>query len=122
MAHFAELDDNNTVLRVVVISNADLIGESGDEEAAVGQQYLTDLLGGTWVQTSYHGNRGRFAGPGYRYDSGLDVFIPPKPFPSWVWQEAPSVAATASYVPPVAYPDDGEIYDWDEENQTWNPR
>jgi hypothetical protein len=49
------------------------------------------------------------------------VFRPPQPFPSWTWQEAPAVAATAGFFPPVPYPEDGEMYDWDEENQTWNP-
>lgn len=121
MAHFAELDDNNNVLRVVVVANTDLIGESGDEEEAVGQQYLTDLLGGNWVQTSYHGSiRGRFASPGYTYDSEQDEFISPQPFPSWTWEQAPSAAARSGYVPPAPYPLDGALYDWDEENQTWN--
>mgnify|MGYP003652777366 CR=1 FL=1 len=122
MAHFAELDENNIVLRVVTVGNTDLIGESGDEEEAVGQQHLTALLGGTWLQTSYHGRiRGRFAGPGSVYDAEQDEFRSPRPFPSWVWQEAPAVAATAGYIPPVPHPEDGEDYNWDEENQTWDP-
>ena len=122
MALFAELDDDNVVLRVIVVSNADLIGESGDEEEAVGQQYLIDLFGGTWVQTSYHGKaRGRFARRGYTDDSGLDEFIPPQPFPSWTWQFGLSPDVVAQWVPPVAAPADGEDHDWDEENQTWNP-
>ncbi len=123
MAHFAELDDDNIVLRVVVVANADLIGESGGEEEAVGQQYLTDLLGGTWVQTSYHGSiRGRYAGPGYTYDSGQDEFRPPQPFPSWTWQPTIPNVQTVGWHSPVPHPDDDGTYDWDEENQTWNPR
>jgi hypothetical protein len=121
MAHFAELDENNIVLRVVVVANADLIGESGDEEEAVGQEYLTALLGGTWVQTSYRGSiRGRFAGPGSTYDSDTDEFRSPQPFPSWTWQPTIPNVQTAGWSPPVPYPVDGGTYEWDEENQAWN--
>lgn len=71
MSHFAELDENNIVLRVVVCDNDD---PNGDE----GYQWLIDNLGGRWVQTSYNNNfRGVFAGIGYRYDAELDVFKAP---------------------------------------------
>ena len=76
MAHFAELDNNNMVLRVLVVP---------DEQEHRGQQFLADdlNLGGRWIQTSYNGNiRGRFAGPGYNYDPTLDIFISPQPA-SW---------------------------------------
>ena len=73
MAHWAELDETNTVLRVLVGDNND---PSGDE----GYQWLIDNLGGTWVKTSYNGNiRKNFAGIGYLYDPIRDAFIPPKP-------------------------------------------
>lgn len=70
MAHWAELDENNTVLRVTVGSNDD-----PDE----GYQWLIDNLGGRWVKTSYNGNiRKRFAGIGYTFDETFDAFIAPK--------------------------------------------
>jgi hypothetical protein len=78
MAHFAELDDNNLVLRVLVVPN---------EQEHRGQEFLADDLGlgGRWIQTSYNGNiRGRFAGPGYTYDPTVDVFIASQPAPWYV--------------------------------------
>lgn len=71
MSHWAELDDNNVVIRVTVGDNND---PAGDE----GYSWLVQNLGGRWVQTSYNGNfRGRFAGIGYTYDAELDEFIAP---------------------------------------------
>ena len=73
MSHWAELDENNIVLRVTVGDNND---PNGDE----GYQWLIDNLGGTWIKTSYNGNiRKNFAGVGYLYDPIKDAFIPPKP-------------------------------------------
>ena len=73
MAHWAELDETNTVIRVLVGDNND---PAGDE----GYQWLIDNLGGTWVKTSYNGNiRYNFAGVGYTYDPIDDAFIPPIP-------------------------------------------
>ena len=72
MSHFAELDETNTVIRVLVGDNND---PAGDE----GYQWLIDNLGGTWIQTSYNGNfRKNYAGIGYTYDTDRDAFIPPK--------------------------------------------
>jgi hypothetical protein len=71
MAHWAEIDENKLVTRVLVGSNDDL-----DE----GYQWLIDNLGGNWIKTSYNGNiRKNFAGIGYAYDSTRDAFIPPMP-------------------------------------------
>lgn len=76
MAHFAELDDNNIVLRVTVVSNADLLDENGVEQEALGIAVCQQQLGGRWVQTSYNGNfRGKYAGIGMRYDEVLDEFV-----------------------------------------------
>ena len=73
MAHWAEIDETNKVLRVTVGDNND---PNGDE----GYQWLMDNLGGTWLKTSYNGNiRKNFAGIGYLYDPIRDAFIPPKP-------------------------------------------
>lgn len=78
MAHFAELDDTNTVLRVTVVSNADMLDDQGQESEAKGAQLCTNLLGGRWVQCSYNGNfRGCYPGPGYTYDPAADVFVVP---------------------------------------------
>jgi hypothetical protein len=73
MSHWAELDENNIVLRVTVGDNNDL---NGDE----GFQWLIDNFGGRWVKTSYNGNiRKNYAGVGFTYDESLDAFIAPKP-------------------------------------------
>lgn len=126
MAHWAELDSNNVVTRVLVGDNND---PAGDE----GYQWLIDNLGGTWVKTSYNavggkwrnpetneitenpGFRKNYAGIGYTYDSGRDAFIPPKPFNSWVLDEN-----TCLWNAPVAYPNDGQFYTWNEETANWD--
>jgi hypothetical protein len=73
MSHWAELDENNKVIRVLVGDNND---PAGDE----GYQWLIDNLGGTWIQTSYNGNiRKNYAGIGYAYDEIKDAFIAPEP-------------------------------------------
>ncbi len=80
MAHFAELNSDNTVTRVLVVDNATITDESGQENEALGVAFLRSLFGAEtrWVQTSYNGNfRGTFAGLGYRYDPEGDTFIPP---------------------------------------------
>lgn len=108
MAHWAELDDNNVVLRV-------LVGDNNDPNGDEGYQWLLDNLGGTWVKTSYNATiRKNFAGIGYTYDEERDAFIPPKPFDSWVLNED-----ICRWVAPVPYPDDGDIYTWDEETTSW---
>lgn len=81
MSHWAEIDKNNTVLRVLVGDNND---PAGDE----GYQWLLDNLGGTWIKTSYNGNiRKNYAGVGYIYDEARDAFIAPKPSESCVLNE-----------------------------------
>jgi hypothetical protein len=76
MAHFAELDANNVVLRVVVVANKDTADANGVEKEHIGAAYLERLLGGTWVQTSYNGNmRGKYAGIGDKYDPAKDEFV-----------------------------------------------
>jgi hypothetical protein len=107
MSHWAELDDTNTVIRVLVGDNDD---PAGDE----GYQWLIDNLGGTWVQTSYNGNiRYNYAGIAYTYDPVDDAFIAPKPYPSWV------LNSKKQWEPPIAYPTDGKRYAWDEETGEW---
>jgi hypothetical protein len=106
MAHWAELDENNIVLRVTV-------GDNNDPDE--GYQWLIDNLGGTWVKTSYNGNiRKNFAGIGYTFDEQRDAFIPPQPFASWTLNEE-----TCQWQAPQSYPNDGQSYVWDEETTSW---
>ena len=114
MAHFAEIDSNNIVTRVVVVGN-DEITVNGQESEQAGKDFLNTLLGGTWVQTSYNANfRKNFAGIGYEWRSDLDAFIPIKPYNSWTLN-----TTTAQWDPPVDHPTDGTSCEWDEQNQQW---
>lgn len=115
MAHFAELDANGIVLRVIVVDNKDTADATGVEKEHIGAAFCERLFGGTWKQTSYHGNiRKNYAGAGYAFDATRDAFIPPKPFASWVLNEQ-----TCQWEAPVPYPTDGERYMWDEATGTW---
>lgn len=115
MAHFAELGENNVVLRVIVVDNKDTVDQNGQEVEAIGAAFCRNLLGGTWKKTSYNGNiRKNYAGIGFTYDSDRDAFIPPKPFASWILNED-----TCRWDAPVAYPTDGKMYKWDEDTTTW---
>ncbi len=108
MAHFAEINQDNIVVQVLVVP---------DSEEHRGQQYLADdlLLGGTWIQTSYNGRiKKNYAGPGYTYDSTRDAFISPKPYISWVLNES-----TCRWEAPVPKPEDGKNYYWDETTLSW---
>lgn len=117
MAHFAKLDENNCVIEVHVVSNDELIDDSGNESEAKGIAFLSEWSGGytLWKQTSYNSNfRKHYAGIGYKYDADLDAFIPPQPFPSWTLNEQ-----TCAWEAPVPEPVDGQIYTWDEQLQSW---
>jgi hypothetical protein len=108
MAHWAEIDENNIVLRVIVTDNND---PKGDE----GYQWLVDNLGGRWIQTSYSESfRGKFAGVGDFYNEELDAFISPKFFESWTLNPE-----THKWEAPVPHPNDSLEYYWNEETQTW---
>lgn len=107
MAHFAEIDANNVVTRVLVVP---------DEQEHRGQQYLSEdlVLGGRWIQTSYNNRtRKQYAGVGFTYDEEADVFVAPQPYPSW------SLDENFDWQPPVPMPEDG-LYYWDEDTQSWN--
>ena len=113
MAHFAKLD-GNTVIQVIVVANDDTADEEGNESEATGIKFCSDLLGGTWIQTSYNDNfRRRFAGVGYTYDAERDAFIPPEPFPSW------SLDDNDNWTPPTPHPNDGGDYNWNEATGQW---
>jgi hypothetical protein len=116
MAHFAKLDENNYVIAVHTVVN-DIITINEVEFEQVGVDFLTNLHGyNSWKQTSYNGNfRKNYAGIGYYYDEQRDAFIPPKPYPSWVLNEFSCLWESL-----VPYPNDGNMYMWNEESQTWD--
>ena len=114
MAHFAEISDDGTVLRVIVVNNDVITDGDGVEQEQLGKDFCQNLLGGTWVQTSYNNSfRQRFAYVGGKYDSGNNVFLHPKPFSSW------TLNSDYEWEAPVSYPNDGNAYNWSEENQEW---
>ena len=121
MAHYAELDSNNVVKQVIVVSNADTSTAQGEEKESIGIAFCERLLGGTWVKTSYNAKiRKNYAGIGYTYDKDRDAFIPPKPYASWVLNET-----TCLWNSPVAMPSDvgqgdpPKMYRWDENTVNW---
>jgi hypothetical protein len=115
MAHFAQLDENNVVLQVIVVHNNDCKDADGNESEVVGQTFCSNLLGGTWKQTSYNGTiRKNYAGVGYTFDATRDAFIAPRVFPSWTLNES-----TCRWESPVPYPEDGKSYTWDEDLTNW---
>lgn len=116
MAHFAELDNSNNVIRTIVISNADILDENGIEQEHLGVAICVTVAGsGTWKQTSYNNNfRKMFATPGMKYAADKDVFYNPTgPFPSWV------LDSNYDWQPPTPYPNDGKLYRWDEPTLAW---
>tara|TARA_Y100000310_G_scaffold256503_1_gene264322 strand:- start:267 stop:686 length:420 start_codon:yes stop_codon:yes gene_type:complete len=120
MSHFAQIDENNIVIKVLVIEQEEIdTGNWGDPN--------------TWIQTSYNTRGGvhytpnsagvpdggvalrkNYAGVGYGYDEERDAFIPPQPYPSWLVDED-----TCIWKAPVSQPDDGKSYDWNESELTW---
>ena len=115
MAHFAKLNPYNQVVRVVVVHNNECLDENGQESEAKGIAFCQNLFGGNWVQTSYNGNfRKNFAGISYTYDSARDAFIAPKPYASWSLNED-----TCKWEAPIAFPNDGKNYRWDEDLVNW---
>ncbi len=112
MAHFAELDDNNVVKQVVVVKNEELLID-GVEVESKGQEFLSNLLGGNWIQTSINNNiRKQYASVGYTYDAVNDVFIAPQPYSSW------SLDENFDWQPPTPMPTEGRWY-WDEATLSW---
>ena len=118
MAHFAEIGENDKVLRVIVVANEENVDGEGNENEVFGAKFCRELLGGTWKQTSYNNSfRKRFAGLNFTYDSEKDAFIPPKPFNSWALNES-----TLDWGAPVSYPEDGNDYIWDEPTTSWKSK
>jgi hypothetical protein len=135
MAHFAQIDENNTVLQVIVVLDEDCKNIQGQECEETGIQFCKSLFGEDtkWKQTSYNTRGGRrydpktnlpieggtvfrvnYAGIGYTYNEELDAFLPPQPYSSWILNEE-----TYAWEPPIPYPESEELYIWNEENQEW---
>lgn len=115
MAHFAQLDQNNVVIQVIVVDNKDTSDANGVEKEHIGAAFCERLIGGTWKQTSYNGNmRKNYAGIGYTYRADIDAFVAPQPYASWILNET-----TAQWEAPVAMPEDGNPYMWDESSGSW---
>jgi hypothetical protein len=117
MAHYAEINYDNIVIRVI---------PGWDETVKSGMEQILLLeTGNIWKRTSYNTHGGKhllggtpfrknYAGIGFTYDAQRDAFIPPQPFPSWVLNEE-----TCQWDAPVAMPTDGKIYNWDESSNAW---
>jgi len=124
MAHFAELNNSNEVLRVIVISNDD-VEANGGELSSEAETFVASIVphsedGTAWKQTSYNNNfRKQYAGIGDTFDSSKDKFIKPQPYPSW------SLDSNDDWEAPVTYPTITEIDSepviiyWNEDNQKW---
>jgi hypothetical protein len=128
MAHFAKLE-NNIVIKVHSVVNEVLKDSNGIEQEAIGIQFLKTLYNepnAIWKQTSYNTIGGvndsggtplrkNYAGIGYSYDENRDAFIPPKPYNSWILNED-----TCLWEAQVAYPQDENIYNWNEQTLSWD--
>jgi len=122
MAHYAFIDENNIVTQVIVGKNED---EKRDGVIVDWEEWYGNFHGVTCKRTSYNTNgnkhlldgtpfRGNYAGVGYTYDTENDVFYPPQPYPSW------TLNSNWVWEAPVAYPDDGNFYNWNEETTSWD--
>ena len=118
MAHYALLDRNNIVVQVIT-------GVDENEGVYDWELFYTQETRLQAKRTSYNTQGGvhtgggtpfrkNYAGIGYTYDPQRDAFIPPKPYPSWLLNEQ-----TCLWDPPVAMPDDGQMYTWDEASTNW---
>ena len=118
MAHFAELNSSNEVLRVIVVSNDDVDANGGDQHADA-ETFVTTIVshstgGVAWKQCSYNNNfRKQYAGKGYTYNSSKNIFIADKPYTSW------TLDSNDDWQAPTDKPDDGKLYYWNETDREW---
>ena len=124
MAHFAELDGNNIVTRVVVVGNdvTTAAGPLGSNDMHVdGETWCINFFkGGTWKQTSYNHNfRKQYAGIGYTFDAAKDKFISPQPHASWALDGNDDWQAPVTYPTDTGTAEDRKFISWDEDNQRW---
>ena len=118
MAHFAQLDENNVVLQVIVVNNNDCKDADGNESEDVGIAFCKSLFGENtnWKQTSYNANiRKNYAGIGFKYHQETDAFVPPAPYPSWILDQQ-----STQWVAPTPYPQDGNSYVWNDTRGDWD--
>ncbi len=102
MTHFAKVQDG--IVTQVIVAEPEFFDTFVDSSA------------GEWIQTSYTGSiRKNYAGIGFTYDKDRDAFIPPKPYASWILDEA-----SCLWEAPVPMPEDGNAYEWNEETQSWD--
>lgn len=117
MAYYAELDENNVVLRVI---------PGVDETQKDGEAIYKEVSGKVWKRTSYNTKDGihlngktpfrkNYASIGFTYDPVRDAFIPPKPYPSWILNEF-----KCNWDAPVSPPNDDKLYEWNEQTQKWD--
>ena len=117
MAHFAQLDNDNNVLTVIVVNNEDILDSNDSESEEVGIAFCKELFGTdtTWVQTSYNSIfRKQFATPDGTYDVTANEFVNPSSYPSW------SLDANNDWQAPTGYPENGNTYAWNEETLSWD--
>ena len=116
MAYYAKIGAGNIVTKVHTLDNGVLL-KDGVENEQQGLEFLQNLYNNKdlYIQTSYNGTfRKNYAGVGYTYDSDKDAFIAPKSYPSWTLNNE-----TCRWEPSTAMPDDGKVYDWDEDTTSW---
>jgi hypothetical protein len=117
MAHFAQIDNNNIVINIIVVHNNELLDQNGVEQEQKGIDFCKSLFGQDtkWIQTSYNSNfRKNYACGGGVYDEIRDAFIAPKPYNSWILN-----TDTCRWEAPIPYPTDGKFYSWDEPTKNW---
>ena len=127
MAHFAELDSNNVVTRVVVVGNdvETAAGPLGTNDMHVdGETWCVNFFkGGTWKQTSYNHNfRKQYAGKGYTFDAAKNKFISPQPYASWTLDGNDNWKAPVTIPNDTGTEEDRKFISWDEAGQKWTAR
>lgn len=121
MSHFAQLDEDNMVLQILVVANEVLLDEDGNEVEQKGIDFCKSLIGEdtNWIQASYNGTiRKIYPAVGDSYDEAQDAFIPRKPFDSWVW-DSTEWTWTPPVPMPTTEPNGNAVWRWSEINQEW---
>lgn len=121
-AGFAEIDQNNKVIRIICINREDMLDENGIESDSVGEEFCKTITNShfRWIRTYRDGSKRNIqAAIEYSYDEEKDIFIRSQPYPSWVFNEQ-----TMDWDPPIPYPDDYHLhcqyaYIWNESTQEW---
>jgi len=112
---FAQIDADNNVTNRLMVSERDCMDENEVFDESVGANYMKELFGSDWLLSEVDGSRKGYGDIGCTYDKTKDAFIHPKPFDSWTLNEG-----TCHWNAPVAYPDDGKFYNWNEDTTSWD--